>query len=273
MKEISQDQCIVIRKTILNEFHKMCESKGIKYSLGYGTLLGAVRHGGMIPWDDDIDVIVPRPDFERLCTLYSANDCKDQYQFVSHRNHPEIKTKIGYYIDFNTITETAYKTNEYHGVHIDIYPVDVVPNGWLQQKIFFFQRWFLHKLIRAKDIHPEVMYGAQRFIRQIVLALCSPFNYDKALECLHSISKKYMNIPEKETACIFVETGTPLCFPYSITQEYRMYNYDTYKYWGYKDYDSILCAWYGEYMTPPPTNERHRPDHKFVHFYYKDEYR
>ena len=273
MREISQDQCIEIRKTLLWEFHKLCEEQGLQYSLGYGTLLGAVRHGGMIPWDDDIDVIVPRKDFEKLCELYRADDCRDRYQFVSHRNHPEIRTKIAYFIDFDTITETAGKANAYHGVHIDIYPVDAVPNGWLQQRAIFLQRWVLHKLIRAKDIHPEVMHGPQKLIRQLVLAACSPFDYDKALDRLHAVSKKYMDMPEKEkkTACIFVETGAPLCFPYAITQEYAAYSYDGHEYRGFKDYDGILRAWYGDYMTPPPAHEQRRPEHRFVHFYCKEE--
>lgn len=273
LRELTPEECIEIRKTLLHEFHKYCEEHNLRYSLGYGTLLGAVRHGGMIPWDDDIDVIVPREDFERLNELNKRNDCRDRYQFVSHKNHPEIKTKIGYYIDFNTITETAYKSNEYHGVHIDIYPVDVVPNGKSQQKQIFLRRWFLHKLIRAKDIHPEVMHGFQKAIRKTVLALCSPFNYDKALDQLQTVSKQYANMPEgeKKTACIFVETGEPLCFPYSITKDYKLYDYDGNQYWGYKDYDTILKAWYGDYMTPPPVSEQKRPDHKFVRFFSKED--
>lgn len=274
LRELTSEECIEIRKTLLHKFHNYCEEHGLRYSLGYGTLLGAVRHGGMIPWDDDIDVIVSREDFDRLNELNQRNDCKDRYQFVSHKNHPEIKTKIAYYIDFNTITETAYKLNEYHGVHIDIYPVDVVPNGKLQQKCFFLKRWFLHKLIRAKNLHPEVMHGAQKAIRKIVLAICYPFNYDKVLDQLHMISKRYMNMPEsdKKEACIFVDTGAPLCFPYSSIKEYTLYNYDGNQYWGYRDYDTILKAWYGDYMIPPLVNEQHRPDHKFVHFYSKEEY-
>ena len=70
---------------------------------------------------------------------------------------------------------------------------------------------------------------------------------------------------------MLVETGTPICFPYNITKEYALYNYDGHAYWGFKDYDSILRAWYGDYMTPPPDSERVRPEHRFVHFYYKDE--
>ena len=273
LRELTLEECIEIRKTLLHEFHRYCEEHKIRYSLGYGTLLGAVRHNGMIPWDDDIDVLVPRIDFERLNELNNRSDCKDRYQFISHKNHPEIKTKIAYYIDFNTITETAYKSNEYHGVHIDIYPVDVVPNGPLQRRILFIRRWVLHKLIRAKDLHPEVMHGAQKVVRKAVLVACAPIKYDKALDQLQEISKKYMNIPdaERKTACVLVETGSPLCFPYSITREYKLYNYDGNQYWGYKDYDSILKTWYRDYMTPPPAKERNRPEHKFVHFYSKED--
>lgn len=273
MKELSQIECIDIRKTLLFEFHKMCEKNGLRYSIAYGTLLGAVRHGGMIPWDDDIDVVVPREDFERLCAIYKQSDCKDRYQFISHRNHPEIKTKIGYFIDFNTITETANKSWEYHGVHIDIYPMDIIPNKPSSKRQLLRRRWFLHKIIRAKDIHPEVMHGFSKFIRLVVLGLCAPFNYDKTLDKLHKVSMKYKDMPENERkeVCILVESGDPLCFPYAVTTEYATYDYDGHQYQGYKDYDSMLKIWYGDYMTPPAEKDRKMPEHKFVHFYLKDE--
>lgn len=272
MRELTQDDCIKIRKDILKEFHKMCEEKNIRYSLGYGTLLGAVRHKGMIPWDDDIDVVVPRKDFEKLCELYSLNSCTDRYQFISHRNHPEIKTKIGYFIDFNTITETAKVKAEYHGVHIDVYPVDAVPNNKLDRILILTQRYCLMLIIRAKDIHPQVMHGVQKLIRQLVLFICSPINYDKALDRLQMISKKAENIPEhdKKTACIYVETGDPIYYPYAIFNEYTLYEYEGNRYWGIKDYDCVLKAWYGNYMTLPPEKERKRPEHRFVRYYFKD---
>ncbi len=273
VKEITQEQAIVIRKTILGKFHEICQCNGIKYSLGYGTLLGAVRHGGMIPWDDDVDVVVLREDFEKLQQIYSSNNCKDQFQFVCHKNHPEIKTKIGYFIDYSTITETAFKTNDYHGIHIDVYPIDVVPNNWLQKKILFMRRAFLQVLIRAKDVHPEVVNtGYQKLIRQAVLLLCSPFSYDKALDQLHNIAKKYRNLPEneKKTGCVIVDSERPAFFPYSLTKEYKLYKYDDNEYWGYKDYDTFLKTWYNDYMTPPPVEKQVKPKHEFVRFFYKD---
>ena len=273
MREIDQEHATIIRKNILKAFHEICKENEINYSLGYGTLLGAVRHGGMIPWDDDVDVVVLREDFEKLYSLYSSGNCIDKYQFVCHKNHPEIKTKIGYFIDYSTITETAYKTNEYHGIHVDVYPIDVVPNKWFQKKVLFTKRAFLQLLIRAKDVHPNVVNKwNQKIIRQLVLFVCLPFSYDRALDKLQDVAKRYMNIPEneKKTGCVIVDSEGPSLFPYALTKEYQLYQYDDNKYWGYKDYDTLLKTWYGDYMTPPPETKREKPKHEFVRFFYKD---
>ena len=272
MRELSQEECIVIRKRILYEFHKMCVANKINYSIGYGTLLGAVRHKGMIPWDDDIDVVVSRLDFERLNDIYNTDKCMEKYQFVSHNNHPEIKTKIGYFIDFSTITEVASRALDYHGIHIDIYPYDVVPNGCLKRKVLFVKRWFWHKVIRAKDLHPEVVNGFGKFLRYFVLFLVSPFDYDKALNHLQAVSQKYSGLPDADRieACVFVEEGAPLVFPYRVTQSFSLYEFDGNMYYGYKDFDTMLKVWYGDYMTPPDIDNQRMPDHKYVHFYAKD---
>ena len=185
MKEISQEEAIKIRKRILQAFHELCEEKGLNYSLGYGTLLGAVRHSGMIPWDDDIDIVMPRYDYEKLSEIYKVKENKDLYQFVNHQNHPEIKTKIGYFIDYSTITEVAGTLNDYHGIHIDIYPIDILPNGKFKRSWLLLRRCIIHLMIRAKDLHPDLFRGRQRLIRKLVLALCLPFNYDK-LSVLYS---------------------------------------------------------------------------------------
>ncbi|MBR5974604.1 MAG: LicD family protein [Clostridiales bacterium] len=272
MIELQPKQVIEIRKRLLDEFDKMCTEKGLKYSLAYGTLLGAIRHKGMIPWDDDIDVVMTREEYEKLVAIYRAPDCKDRFQFVSHRNHPEIKTKIGYFIDFDTITETAHKTNEYHGVHIDVYPLDIMPNSSLKLKIMLMRWWFLQKIIRAKDVHPEVMHGAGKLLRKMVLLAVAPFSYDRTLEKLHKVARKYENMPESErrSTCVFCESEEPVFYPYAATKEYALYEYDGKQYPGFKDYDCFLKTWYGDYMTPPPQSAQHPVDRAFVHFYMKD---
>lgn len=272
MREISFEEIIEIRRTLLDVFHRLCEERGLKYSLGYGTLLGAVRHKGMIPWDDDIDLVMPREDFDRLEAMYSDPACQDRYQFVDHRNHPEIKTKIGYFIDFATQMEVAGQAKKYHGIHIDIYPVDVLPSEPVELARALRKRALLHFLIRFKDVHPEILKGRQKLVRQIVKLVFSPIDQDKVLDQLNSLAKSWVNLPEEQRkmVCCFCESGVPQEFPYSVITEYAMYDYDGKRYYGFKDYDSPLTAWYGDYMTPPKEEDRQLPEHRWVRYLYKE---
>ena len=271
MKEITVEQAIEIRKNLLQVFHELCEKNDLKYSLGYGTLLGAVRHGGMIPWDDDIDVVMPREDYDRLAAMYTDSESKEQYQLVNHRNHPEVKTKISYFIDYDTVTETAGKLNDYHGIHIDIYPVDVLPNGFLKKKFMLLKRYILQKIIKIKDLHPEVVKGKQRAIRKTLMFLFKGFDQDKMLDRLNSLARKFASVPEeqKKTVSCFVEEGKMISFPYEAMKHRRLYSYDGKEYYGFDDFDSLLSAWYGDYMTPPPADQRKRSEHRWVKYYYK----
>lgn len=272
MRKITQDETIEIRRNLLEVFHHLCQENGFLYSIGYGTLLGAVRHKGMIPWDDDIDIVMPRKDYDRLEMLYASPVCKDRYQLVNHRNHPEIKTKIGYFTDFSTRMDVAGITNDYHGVHIDIYPIDVLPTNEKEQRRFLLRRKILHKLIKAKDVHPELLTGKQKLIRQIVKLVLMPINQDKLLDKLNSYAKKYAGVSgdEQKAVCCYCESGALQSFPNSVITEYALYDYDGKKYNGFKDYDAPLKAWYGDYMIPPREEERHRPEHKWVEYFYKE---
>lgn len=273
MKLITQDEAICIRKEILDYFHDFCEENGLKYSLGYGTLLGAVRHKGMIPWDDDIDLIMPRKDYDRLEKMFSDSRCTDRYQFVNHRNHPEIKTKIGYFIDYTTMMEVAKRANEYHGIHIDIYPVDLVPDDPKKRKQYFTKWKILQFLIRVKDIHPELFKGKDKWIRNFVKAILFPFNLDKLLDKLNLTAKSFNNLERTDgtLAGCYVESGKLQLFPAKVMNEYKLYDYEGKQYYGFKDYDALLTAWYGDYLTPPEERDRHRPAHRWIRYYRKGE--
>ena len=271
MREISHEQRIQIRRELLRQFHRLCVEKGLNYSLGYGSLLGAVRHSGMIPWDDDIDVVMPRKDYDKLSEIYKDSSCIDRYQVVNHRNHSELKTKISYFIDFTTIMTVGGKKNEYHGVHIDIYPVDILPDNEFKKKVVLAERKILHTIIRAKDVHPGLLRGKARLIRMAVKAVALPFSYDKALDRLNSLCVRYSNFTENRIAGCLVESGKAQLFPSSVVLKYRLYDYDGEQYYGFSDYDSPLKSWYGDYMTPPPEDKRILHESKWVRYHYKDE--
>lgn len=129
MRAISQDQIKRIETDILREFAAICESHGLRYCLAYGTCLGAVRHGGFIPWDDDIDVYMPRDDYERFFTLIQSGDVSSRYKLRSYRDgssyHPHFK-----FVDSSTISYESYIDKKYSiGLWIDIFPLEIVEDA------------------------------------------------------------------------------------------------------------------------------------------------
>ena len=72
MKEMTTADIQQVSLDILKDIHSFCQKENIKYSLAYGTLIGAIRHRGFIPWDDDVDIMMPRPDYERFIRTYHS---------------------------------------------------------------------------------------------------------------------------------------------------------------------------------------------------------
>lgn len=260
MKEISVQEAIQLRKIILGEFDNFCKLNNIQYSLGYGTLLGAIRHKDMIPWDDDIDVVVLRSEFDKLETL-SQNGGFDgeRFTFVTHRTNPEIKTKIGYYMDTTTVTCISGEQQPF-GVHIDIFPMDALPENVLTKALLLCRRKFLHCVIKANGLHPQVHTGMKKYIRQFIKFFGLMFNVDRCIDRLNRISKNsnYEKINEKD-GWVLVETGAVGNIPMRVFDEYSEYEYADKKYMGINDSDVCLKAWYGDYMTPP------KPEHQVLY--------
>ena len=121
MKEMSLSEIQIFSLEILKDVHTFCITNNIRYSLAYGTLLGAVRHEGFIPWDDDVDIIMPRPDYERFCKTYKSkkykvyspilNDCYLNYARVCDLN-------------ITWVLSLPWCKDSPTGLWIDIFPID-----------------------------------------------------------------------------------------------------------------------------------------------------
>ena len=104
LREISIEERKRINLDLLSYFDTVCRKNGIKYSLTGGTLLGAVRHKGFIPWDDDVDVFLTRQEYEKLEKLSPQTDI---YKFVSRKTNPEFKYVFGRIMDNRTVIKDA----------------------------------------------------------------------------------------------------------------------------------------------------------------------
>lgn len=123
MKELSLEELKVIEFDILKMFDRFCKEHNIRYFLGYGTLLGAIRYKKFIPWDDDVDVLVPRADYERLLALFEDSEKYRLYAFERNRKYRFPFAKL---CDMDTrLVEGFYPQNGVElGVNIDIFPLD-----------------------------------------------------------------------------------------------------------------------------------------------------
>ena len=121
MRKVEPDEFRNLQYEMLKEIHKYTEAHGLTYFLSAGTLLGAVRHQGFIPWDDDVDIIMPQPDFEKLMREYSS----DKYEVIWCYNSKETEFVFGRLYD----KRTCCQTGRYRGLglFIDIYVIFGVP--------------------------------------------------------------------------------------------------------------------------------------------------
>ncbi len=133
---------------ILCEFMKVCNQLGVRWYAGCGTVLGAIRHGGFIPWDDDIDVLMPRKDYEIFCE--KAQGLVGEQYFVQ-----TLTTDAEYCQPFAKLrrSDTTFleiesaKDNINHGIYIDIFPLDGYPTNRVTEKVFMIKRIIYNNFI------------------------------------------------------------------------------------------------------------------------------
>jgi lipopolysaccharide cholinephosphotransferase len=138
MRTITQDELKSIQLDLLQKTADFCEANGIRYFLCGGTLLGAIRHKGYIPWDDDIDIVMPRPDYERFCKTFNQPD--SVYKVKSLLTHPDYACAFAKVYDNRTMLKELHYKGVHFGVYIDVLPVDGVKDSAQIKKIMFLHK-------------------------------------------------------------------------------------------------------------------------------------
>jgi len=235
---------------MLTVIDELCRQNNIKYILYAGTLLGAVRHSGFIPWDDDLDIAMLREDYEKFLAIRS-DMIPDQYLIESYH------TNINYPFSFAKFrkNDTVYveKTFEnldiHHGIYVDIFPLDGIWKPFykiqtmLLMKIQALRNYKLYEsneIIRSPFVKILTNVTSLRFLRwtnEVVLKIFSKKNNENVNQLCHG--PRLWPIFKREQ---FLEQ-TKLKF------EDKYFSVP-------KDYDLMLRQCYGDYMQLPPENKR-----------------
>lgn len=256
---------------ILEYFKYVCEKYGIFYSLSFGTVLGAVRHNGFIPWDDDIDVCVMRSDYNKLIDSFQKEN-NDRYKIVCTEVDPSYSLPLMKVIDTKTILYQGGRRNNYQlGIWIDVFVLDNVPddekerNKYLRKLVNYQKLWTLleyqpsRKKMKIRSYPKEAYRRLKAFV----------YHYDsrKWARKLEQLAKKYQGVQTKEVGVLsfsFDRNKTIFSRDIIIDTIYHQFENDVFPI--PKDYDTYLKKLYGKYMELPPLEKRVSHHHYKVEF-------
>ena len=240
--------------TLANVDH-FCRQHGIRYSLSYGTLIGAIRHKGFIPWDDDIDIIMPRDDYERFISLYKD----DRYKIIDGKynsNHSHVRVS-----DQKTVLKLdTWRARFYNeGLWIDVFPLDKVPDTQKGYLCFKKWLWFLFEMQLKGQVHRKGM------INKILHIICKPFSAYFGKLALKTM-KKYNKSNTQSVANLCVWYLKSPKYPSTYFDEYIDVEFERYKFKAIKQYDIFLREFYGDYMQFPP-KEKQIAHHRYTAYW------
>lgn len=256
---------------ITSEIDRICRKNNIKYTLFAGSLLGAVRHHGFIPWDDDMDIAMLRADYDRFIEKCKTELGKE-FRLVSIDNNPD------YSYGFLKITMKGTKVKEtlvnkpraYDEIWVDVFPYDNVPSKPLKQ---FKQRSLNYMCIKLLEEKYDgiIKENKTRFLKKIFFGVLHMLNWfvpDTYIKkFMESNSKKYNNYKTSLVSCFHTSYGYKKeTIKRKVFDNYANYKFDNKMFMGIKNYDYYLAKIYGNYMKLPPVEKRHTHNLKVLDY-------
>lgn len=244
---------------ILKHFRDFCDSNSLTYYVCGGCLIGSLRYGKFIPWDDDADVFMPREDYELFIKKYLSESDDERFVLLNETDETFTRNCFATLVDTSaTLIKNYQKDLDIpHGVAFDIFPIDPRPSGRIKKYFQFF--WcIIYSLFRAQTI-PEKHGGIMTFGSKILLGI---FRSCKTRKKIWKFAERHMTKYKIEDCDYICE----LCAgPRIMKNEYpKELFYDTIeiefegeKFKAMAGYKKYLELAFGEdYMTPPPKEEQ-----------------
>jgi lipopolysaccharide cholinephosphotransferase len=247
---------------ILQKIMEVCEENNIHWFVGYGACIGAIRHKGCIPWDDDIDVCMPRPDYDRFIEICKKTDLGN-YEIATPNDTPGYYVHIVHMYDKNT---TLYFTTRYlhvGGIFIDIFPIDGASDGNIKSN---YRRCRFWKKISSLSRYYYTKSDLWHLIKEGKICRCSLIPFTSLFR--NPLQKLSLRMVEKTTRkypyecseyCTSYETevyGMKNIIPQKWIEETVWVPFEDIQVRVPKYYHEYLTHIYGDYMTPPPDDKK-----------------
>lgn len=245
---------------IAKAFDNFCSKHNLRYFGIGGTAIGALRHKGIIPWDDDIDFVMPRPDYEKFISL--SGELMPKYEVITHRNTPAYHLTMAKMCDANTSYLSSFRQHVMLGAFIDIFPMDGCPGQTAEERINFFNSYME---LRHEGEAIGNWYSFRDFL--------SSLYHRNWKELRHQVKSHLYHILNKENDIFKKCDEILMATPYDPSEYVAYFStwrsakiispkkwFDDYFYAPFEDFKirlpkgihQYLSQLFGDYMTPPP---------------------
>jgi len=245
-------------------FRDFCEKHNLKYYLAFGTLLGAVRHSGFIPWDDDIDILMPRADYDFLIEHFNERII-DRREVISKKTYPEFYLNIAKIIDRNTALTERGQTLKI-GVWVDIFPMDYLVDSVIRcvaTNIHIGLLWLLAKYAYLRPLKRRAAYKNMIIRIMNTILPSSEQLLNKRMRQINRITSSdksnIYGLPYMDSEIYGIPMAPASVFEPSIKLKFEGELFSV-----PRRYDKVLEYFYGkDYMTLPP-EEKQASNHEFL---------
>lgn len=259
---ISMDQCKQIELNIFQKIIEICERHNLRYIVDYGTLIGTVRHGGFIPWDDDIDVSMPRPDYERFKHIFPQET--ERNFCLELRTGMKANLALPYIqvVNKNTVTVKKGRRNAYaQSVWVDVFPIDGAGNTDIQLEDVYKKYW--DKINESRKIigRYKPYRNPWKQVKQFYWHYVKKFQLGKIIRQAEQIMQTYDYDTSKQVFCFCTVYGTREKNEKNFYEERIEMKFEGISCKVPKEFDKKLRGIYGDYMALPPEAERKGHDY------------
>ena len=253
-KPIDAEESKRLQLEILDGIDRYCRERGLRYSLAYGTMIGAVRHQGFIPWDDDIDLMMPRPDYDRFRKEFKAegfyvvdlaerDDCVETFVKVCKSGTVMVDKNFG---------------RELWGVNVDVFPIDGAPSENLAEHYDSLNR-IREKCFQLCPYYKSVRKGRFPLMLKYFLKRLRYFYPGSFRSLKRKLVDGQKAIPYETSEIVgiyYASEKTRTFLPKRVYDEIGTILFEGREYAAPKDYDTYLTNLYGDYMQLPPVEKR-----------------
>jgi len=262
MRAIDLDELRSIQLDLLQKTAEFCEKNGLRYFLCGGTLIGAIRHKGFIPWDDDIDIAMPRPDYDQFVKTF--NQSENYYRVVNLDTNPDYAYCFAKVYDNRTIMNELHYPGDTFGVYIDVFPADGVKHVKQIKKIML-----LHKFLNTKKANYFHRTISKKIINTFGKVLLLPFSAHKIATWMDKEARKnkFGSVPMAGVIANPLGIGEMVDKSVFDSDVYR--EFEGHEFRVPIGYDTWLRSIYGDYMQLPPVE--HRVTHHTFEAWWKND--